>query len=451
MDRVRDVPARGPLDPARRPSRRRALGEPPQPLLARAGHVDRQRDPGLCHRRGRQAPRRRAPVPRLARLPGGGRVPRAARAGHAEGAARRAQRRLRPRHARRPAGGGGARGAERSARGDRHAQPPAPARRPHRAHGAVGGRLTGRGRAAQRPHAAGVRLGAAHRAGRRRHRALRLRGPALRRPLPPPARGDHRRGRHRLHPARRGDGRGRLRAQLARELVGVAPAHAGRLRAHRAGGARAGPGRALQRSLPGGHGGRQARRERGVRRPGRLHRLLRRPRSARGVGDAQRVLRGGDPGRGAPPRRRDRPAHRRRDDGHLQHARRSARPRPARRGRRARRPARDGGAGRGAPRLAALSHRGQHRRGPRGHSRLRRGTQLHRRRRHRQRGQPAAGSGSGRRRRGRRGDPAPPARSPGARAWGRWSCAASATRSTPTCSRRCAERSARRRGPWPRR
>ena len=95
----------------------------------------------------------------------------------------------------------------------------------------------------------------------------------------------------------------------------------------RAGGARAGPGRALQRPLPRGHGGRQARRERGVRRPGRLHRLLRRPRPARGVRDAQRLLRGGDPGRGAPSRRRDRPAHRRRDDGHLQHARRSARPR----------------------------------------------------------------------------------------------------------------------------
>ena len=299
MDRVRDLPARGPLDPARRPPRRRALGEPPQPLLARARHVDRQRDPGLRHRRGRRAPRRRAPVPRLARLPGGGRLPRAARAGHAEGAARRAQRRLRPRHAGGPAGGGGARGAERRAGRDRHAQPPAPARRPHRPHGAVGGRLAGRDRAAERPDAARVGLGAAHRPRRRRHRALRLRGPALRRPLPPPALGDHRRRRHRLRPAGRGDGGGRLRAQLARELVGVARADARRLRAHRAGGARAGPGRALQRPLPRGHRGRQARRERDLRRPGRLHRLLRRTRPARGVGDAQRLLRGGDPGRGA--------------------------------------------------------------------------------------------------------------------------------------------------------
>ena len=99
VDRLRDVPARRPLDPARRSPRRRALGEPPQPLLARARHVARQRDPRLRHGRGRRAPRRRAPVPRLARLPGGGRLPRAARAGHAEGPARRAQRRLRPRHA----------------------------------------------------------------------------------------------------------------------------------------------------------------------------------------------------------------------------------------------------------------------------------------------------------------------------------------------------------------
>ena len=37
------------------------------------------------------------------------------------------------------------------------------------------------------------------------------------------------------------------------------------------------------------------------------------------------------------------------------------------------------------------------------------------------------------------------------RAWARSTCAASASRSTPTCSRRCAERCARRRAPWPRR
>ena len=103
------------------------------PLLARARHVGRHRDPGLRHRRGRRAPRRRAPVPRLARLPGRGRLPRPARAGDAEGAARRAQRRLRPRHARRAAARGGRSrrsrvAARRRPRRARHAQPRAPAR-----------------------------------------------------------------------------------------------------------------------------------------------------------------------------------------------------------------------------------------------------------------------------------------------------------------------------------
>ena len=92
-----------------------------------------------------------------------------------------------------------------------------------------------------------------------------------------------------------------------------------------------------------------------------------------------------------------------------------------------------------APRLAALSHRGQHRRGARGHPRRGRRAQLHRGRRHRQRGQPAAGGGPvGGVAVGARPCATCPERA--SRASARWRCAASASRSTPTCSRRCAER-----------
>ena len=63
---------------------------------------------------------------------------------------------------------------------------------------------------------------------------------ALRRPLHAPARADPARRRHRVRAARRGDGRGRVRPQLARELVGVARADAHRVRAGR--GRRAAPG-----------------------------------------------------------------------------------------------------------------------------------------------------------------------------------------------------------------
>jgi hypothetical protein len=231
VGRPRDAPARGSFDPARGAERRRPLGEPPRPLLDRARRVDRDRDPRLRHGRGRVAARRRPPVPRLARLPRGGGLPGSARAGHAQGAARRPQRRLRPGHARRPAGGRDPGRAQRGALGDRHAQPPAAARRAVRAHGPVGRCLPGGDRAAQRSDAARVRLDAAHGAGHRRARALRLCRAALR-PAVSPAPLGHRRGdHHRLRAARRGDGGGGLRAQLARELVGVARPHAHRLRA----------------------------------------------------------------------------------------------------------------------------------------------------------------------------------------------------------------------------
>ena len=145
------------------------------------------------------------------------------------------------------------------------------------------------------------------------------------------------RGCERVRAAGRGDGRYRLSAQLAPDLVGVAPADAGRLRRDRLQRATRGGRGAVQRSLPRPDLRRQARGERPVRRPGRLHRVLRGPRPARGVGDAQHLLRGGDPADRDRVRRPDRPVDRRRDHGHLGHARRSARPRRARgqRGRRA--------------------------------------------------------------------------------------------------------------------
>ena len=92
-----------------------------------------------------RAPRRRAPVPGLARLPGRGRLPRAARAGHAEVLLDAPNAGLRPRHA-----GRAARRGVRRARGAGRASAPAEivtrnraaARRPHRAHGASGRSLS---------------------------------------------------------------------------------------------------------------------------------------------------------------------------------------------------------------------------------------------------------------------------------------------------------------------
>ena len=163
------VPARRPLDPARRPPRRRALGEPSRPLLARARHLDRHRDPGLRHRGGRRAPRRRSPVlvslgflaaagflglhalatPKvLLDSPNGGFV-----------SPRRWGcwwRRRSPRW-------------RRAGRG-RHAATSSACDRPHRAHGALGDRLAGRDRALERPDAGRVGLGAAHRPRRCRNR-----------------------------------------------------------------------------------------------------------------------------------------------------------------------------------------------------------------------------------------------------------------------------------------
>ena len=63
---------------------------------------------------------------------------------------------------------------------------------------------------------------------------LRVRGAPLLRPLPAAARSVAARGLRRLHPARRGDGRDRLRPQLARLVVGVARADGRRVRPRRA-------------------------------------------------------------------------------------------------------------------------------------------------------------------------------------------------------------------------
>ena len=60
--------------------------------------------------------------------------------------------------------------------------------------------------------------------------ALRARGARLLPPLPPSQRAVRARDRRRVRAARRGDGRDRLGAKLARLVVGVAPADAGRVR-----------------------------------------------------------------------------------------------------------------------------------------------------------------------------------------------------------------------------
>ena len=236
--RDRAAPRR-PRPPARGAEPGRRLGAPPVALLARPRGRAHQRRARGRHRRRGQATRRRAPLPRLARVPDRRRLPRPARArdpGRARGLAERG---LRDRHAGRPAPRVGLRrrcprsSSTRSSRLGlmRHAtviraalfvamgiwaavslaaiaplDGPLP---PERARGwllafAIPGIVLFAFAAAGYVH-------------------LYLRRPA---PLAP-------RRRHRLRAARRGAGRDRLRPQLARELVGVAPAHARRVRARR--------------------------------------------------------------------------------------------------------------------------------------------------------------------------------------------------------------------------
>ncbi len=231
------------------------------------------------------------------------------------------------------------------------------------ADGRLGGGVARLDPAARRPHPRRARHRRARLRGSGGPLAVRVRGLALP--------GDGRalgiahlaRSGERLRAARRGDGRDRLRAQLAPDLVGVAPADAGCLRRDRLQRAARGGRGALQRPLSRPDLRRQARGERPVRRPGRLHRVLGGPRPARGVGDAQHLLRGGDSADRERVRRPDRPLDRRRDHGHLGHTRRPARPRRARGqcGRRA--SGRERAHRRTAPRLAAFSGCGQQRRG----------------------------------------------------------------------------------------
>ena len=216
----------------------RPLGAPPVSFLARADHGARQLRARLPRRGGGPSPGRRAPLPRLARVHDERRLPRPPRAGHARRAAGGRQRGLR----RRDAGRAPARGRIRGRLGARpllralgrnHETAGAPARRGVRAAGRLGRLLAG-GAAAPRSRTLRDRGSwAALHARRPRSPAVRVRGGSLPPPLPAAAGGHAACHRHCLHIAGGGDGRDRLRPQLACVLVGMARADGVRLRSRR--------------------------------------------------------------------------------------------------------------------------------------------------------------------------------------------------------------------------
>ena len=272
--------------PARAAEHRQDLGEPPGALLDGADGRGRERRRGLGREQRRPPPPRRAALPRLARVPGERRLPRAARARHARRAARQ-ERRLRARDAGRPRHRVGVRGAVGGrVRPARLRAGSCASRRFALAAVAValrrlGRRLAGRAAAARRTARAGAarRLAAVPR--RRRARVLLARGRRLPPALPAAERPLRDRGHGRVRAARRGDDRHRVGAQLARVVVGVAPADARLVPPHRGDGAHRVARGALQRALPRPDARRRARRQRAARRPERLHVVLGAARSAR--------------------------------------------------------------------------------------------------------------------------------------------------------------------------
>ena len=261
--------------------------------------------------RHRAPPRRRAPVPRLARVPVRRRLPGAARP-DARRARQRAQPGLHDRHLGRAAGGVHVRGRLGAAATARRAQwvirnaqvlrggvlvllaawaalslgsvppldDPTPAER-------ASGGLVGAAAVSTVLYAfAGWRYGDGH----------------------PQRLNDPDRGGERVCAAGRGDGRGRLRPQLARQLVEwhilmLLAFGAIAWSARREEGEERFSDLYLDDTAAG-----QARRERPVRGPAGVHALLGGTRSARGVRDAERVPAHRDPADRRPPRRRDRPA-----------------------------------------------------------------------------------------------------------------------------------------------
>ena len=226
-----------------------------------------------------------ADLPRRPRVPGRGRLPRPARAGDPRRAPREGQRGLHDRDADRARDRGGARGRvvarpQRQLRASGDPRAEHPARCARRAPGRVGRRLARVAAAARQPADAGGGGRAASLRRARRRGALRGRGDPLPAALPDDARAAPARGPHLVDPARRGDGRRRLRPQLAALVVGVAPADGDRVRARRLGrpvaATAAARGRAVRVALP--RPDRRAR-ERGVRERARA---ARRPARERG-------------------------------------------------------------------------------------------------------------------------------------------------------------------------
>src|ERR687895_674756 len=163
--------------------------------------------------------------------------------------------------------------APRAGRGGDAPPPPAPGR-PTGRDGRVGRVVAPPGPAARRPHARRARHRRAARGSGGRARALRARRRALPGDGPPLGLADPPRCDERVGAPRRGERRRGLRAQLARELVGVAPADAGGVRGDRRRRPERGRRGALQRPLPRPHRRGHPGGERAVRGPGRLHLLL---------------------------------------------------------------------------------------------------------------------------------------------------------------------------------
>ena len=249
---------------------------------------------------------------------------------------------------------------------------------------------------------------------RRRRRALRDRRVRLP-PAPPKTPGALRpRVRARVRPARGGDGRHRVGAELAGLLVGVARAHARLVPPHRVRRAGRMARGALQRPLPRRDARRRPRGERRPRRPRRLHARTRRGTQRTRSRRCSMRTSGDHPADGAR-RRRGTPDRRRRAHGHLREGRDRQRPRVPGRPGGARAPARRAAHRRRPRRLAALPGRRVERRGPRGRRRRdERPSQARDRRRRRQPRRAATGRRAGGRSPRQRGD-VPRARAAGDR------------------------------------